>query len=306
MFPSHDQGPQVRGKKLPLGSNSVVACVTGIQLKETANGDPNVHIRTIVVEDEHGTGSTDYQGLYQGFNYWFGESEYNDPVEVYENMLSDLKLMGFVDEVENSDDPEGVVKAVSGAINLKLKKDEKDRDAALNRGKKFFLFDVDARARKNGDLITHVKEPLEDYEFPASDRAEKPSDDVEEAPDDEAVFEEGDKVQVRWEDGEVYAAEVLEVFDDGLRVKFDDDESEQEVDLADVIPFDSDDDEPEADAEEESVDLEIDVDWVGDYNDEEVVVVEVSEEGDKVKVKGENGRTKRSWINVSDIEWQDE
>jgi hypothetical protein len=89
-------------------------------------------------------------------------------------------------------------------------------------------------------------------------------------------------------------------------VKFDDDESEQEVDLADVIPFDSDDDEPEADAEEESVDLEIDVDWVGDYNDEEVVVVEVSEEGDKVKVKGENGRTKRSWINVSDIEWQDE
>ena len=66
------------GKELPPGHQGAVVQFTDIALSTSQKtGDPNINVKSLVCEDTEGSGKTDLAGVFCGFNFWFGISDWH-------------------------------------------------------------------------------------------------------------------------------------------------------------------------------------------------------------------------------------
>jgi len=223
---------QAGGRSLPGGIEGGVAVCTDAKLGETEKaGDPFFFIYSSVTEP------SEYNGIFNGMFYGLTEDQWATYDEKLGRLISDLKLMGFGDIVENASSEGDMLVQVIEHIKT---------------NKPAFIFNTGKRARKNGDYSVFIQGcPEGDYVPPSEDSAKqavkgaakgkkpvpkakaKPSTNGS-TPAAPTPFSKGDKVTTindYFEDGEVYAGTVVSVDKkaESAMVEFDDGTGQSEV-----------------------------------------------------------------------------
>lgn len=213
-----DTEARAGGRSLPGSLEGETCVIHSSQLGLDKNDNPMLILKGSVVTPE------EYKGVYISFSYFFNDSQFSTYDDCVEQFVNDMKLIGW--DAADYEDEMALMAAV---------------DAHYNQEKVAVEFNTARRANKNGEYRAFPNGPsdmeVESDGEPASKPKRAPKKTKKQAPA-QCPFEEGDNVETTGDhfgDGNTYSGVVQSIDGDEVTVLFDDDNSEDQIPVTNLI-----------------------------------------------------------------------